>query len=101
PVQVPVVIINGSDDGPVVYLHAGSHGQETIYSVEMLRRLRAELDRAQLKGAVIAVPIANLLAHQFAMRVPPHYAAREGVAFAGDLHKLWPGDPHGSMTQRI
>jgi uncharacterized protein len=99
--QVPIVVINGRADGPVVYLHAGSHGQETIYSVEMLRRLRAELEPAGLKGAVIAVPLANLLAHQFATRVAPHYAAREGVPFAGDIHKLWPGDAKGSMTQRI
>jgi hypothetical protein len=35
--------------------------------------------------------LANLLAHQAATRVPPHYAAREGVAFAGDLHKRGPG----------
>src|SRR5258706_6729776 len=101
PVQVPIVIINGCDDGPIVYLHAGSHGQETIYSVEMLRRLRVALDPSGLRGAVIAVPIASLLAHQFATRVAPHYAAREGVSFAGDLHKLWPGDPRGSLTQRI
>ena len=101
PVQVPIVIVNGRDDGPVVYLHAGSHGQETIYSIETLRRLRTELDPARLAGAVIAVPLANLIAHQFATRVAPHYAAREGVAFAGDIHKLWPGDPKGSMTQRI
>jgi uncharacterized protein len=100
-VQVPIVAINGRDDGPVVYLHAGSHGQETIYSVEMLRRLRAELDPGRLKGAIVAVPLANLLAHQFATRVAPHYAAREGVPFAGDVHKLWPGDAKGSMTQRI
>jgi len=100
-VQVPVVVINGAGDGPIVYLHAGSHGQETVYSVEMLRRLRAELDPKRLNGAVIAVPVANLLAHQFATRVAPHYAAREGVAFAGDLHKLWPGDANGSLTQRI
>ncbi|HSC98273.1 MAG TPA: succinylglutamate desuccinylase/aspartoacylase family protein [Casimicrobiaceae bacterium] len=101
PVQVPVVIINGRDDGPVLYLHAGSHGQETIYSVELLRRLRSEIDPATLEGAIIAVPLANLLAHQVATRVPPHYAAREGVAFAGDIHKLWPGDARGSLTQRI
>jgi predicted deacylase len=100
-VQVPVVIINGSDDGPVVYLHAGSHGQETIYSIETLRRLRDTLDPGRLAGAVIAVPLANLMAHQFATRVAPHYAAREGVAFAGDIHKLWPGDASGSLTQRI
>ncbi len=101
PVQVPVVIINGAHDGPIVYLHAGSHGQETIYSVETLRRLQAELNPAHLKGAVVAVPVANMLAHQFATRVAPHYAAREGVAFAGDIHKLWPGDQKGSLTQRI
>ena len=50
PVQVPIVIVNGRDDGPVVYLHAGSHGQETIYSVETLRRLRTELDPAGPRG---------------------------------------------------
>lgn len=101
PVQVPVWIVNGAEDGPVLYLHAGAHGQETSYAVEMLRRLRPELDPARLRGAVIVVPLANLLAHQFATRVAPHYAAREGVPYAGDLHKLFPGDPRGSLTQRI
>ncbi|MEP7206050.1 MAG: succinylglutamate desuccinylase/aspartoacylase family protein [Casimicrobiaceae bacterium] len=100
-VRVPIVVINGRNDGPILYLHAGSHGQETIYSVDLLRRLRAELDPDRLKGAILAVPLANLLAHQFATRVAPHYAAREGIAFAGDIHKLWPGDARGSMTQRI
>jgi hypothetical protein len=36
-----------------------------------------------LRGAIIAVPVANLLAHQFATRVAPHYAAREGVVRFG------------------
>jgi predicted deacylase len=101
PVRIPIVVINGHDDGPLLYLHAGSHGQETVYSVEALRRLRESIDPTRLKGAIIAVPLANLLAHQFATRVAPHYASREGVAFAGDIHKLWPGDARGSLTQRI
>jgi predicted deacylase len=101
PVQVPVLVVNGREDGPIVYVHAGSHGQETPYAVEMLRRLRRDLDPAHLSGALIAVPVANVLSHHFATRVAPHYAAREGVPFAGDLHKLWPGDPQGSLTQRI
>ena len=99
--QIPVVIINGAEDGPIVYLHAGSHGQETNYSTSMVSRLVAETNPRELRGAVIAVPLANMLAHQFASRIPPHYAAREGVPFPGDLHKLWPGDARGSMTQRI
>jgi predicted deacylase len=100
-VNVPIVIVNGRHDGPVIYLHAGSHGQETIYSVETLRRLVDEVEPERLHGAIIAVPLANLLAHQVATRVAPHYAAREGVPFAGDIHKLWPGDANGSLTQRI
>jgi predicted deacylase len=100
-VQVPIIAVNGRQDGPVLYLHAGAHGQETAYAVEVLRLLCEALDPQTLRGAVVAVPIANLLAHQAATRVPPHYAAREGVPFAGDLHKLWPGDPDGSLTQRL
>lgn len=102
PIQIPVVIVNGVEDGPIVYLHAGSHGQETIYAIETFRRLvREELNPRQMRGAVIIVPAANLLAHHAASRIAPHYGVREGGAFGGDLHKLWPGDASGSITQRV
>jgi uncharacterized protein len=101
-IHIPVVIVNGVDDGPIAYLHAGSHGQETIYAIEMMRQLvREELNTEQVRGAVILVPAANLLAHHAVSRIAPHYGVREGGAFGGDLHKLWPGDASGSMTQRI
>ena len=98
---MPVYVVNGSGDEQRIYLQAGAHGQEAPYAVEMMRRLISELDPDGLRGAVIAVPVANILAHQSATRVAPHYAAREGVSFAGDLHKLWPGDRGGSITQQI
>jgi predicted deacylase len=102
PAQVPVMIVNGAEDGPIAYLHAGSHGQETVYAIDLMRQLvRGELDPGRLRGAVILVPAANLLAHQAASRIAPHYGVREGVPFGGDLHKLWPGDAAGSITQRI
>jgi uncharacterized protein len=101
PVQIPVFVINGSMKGPLLYLHGGAHGQETPYAVEMMRRLRWELDPAKLKGTIVGVPVANTLAHHAGARLAPHYAAREGVPFAGDLHKLWPGSAGGSLTQRI
>ena len=88
--------------GPFSTCTPASHGQETaLRGGDAAAPARPSSTRSHCAGAVIAVPIANLLAHQFATRVPPHYAAREGVAFAGDLHKLWPGDPKGSLTQRI
>jgi uncharacterized protein len=101
PVQIPVFVIKGREEGPVIYLHGGAHGQETPYAVETMRRLRAEIDPDRLRGAIVGVPVANVLAHQAGTRISPHYGAREGVAFAGDLHKLWPGNPEGSLTQRI
>lgn len=102
PIQIPVMIVNGVDDGPIAYLHAGSHGQETVYAVEMFRRLvREVLDPKRVRGSVIIVPVANLLAHHAASRIAPHYGIREGGPFGGDLHKLWPGDAVGSVTQRI
>jgi predicted deacylase len=102
PIQIPVVVINGADDGPLVYLHAGSHGQETAYAVDMMRRLSKDVIRPdRVRGAVILVPIANPLAHFAASRIAPHYGVREGGAFGGDMHKLWPGDPRGSITQRL
>ena len=102
PLHIPLIILNGADDGPMVYLHAGSHGQETIYGMSAMRRLaQSELDPSRMRGAVVIVPGANLLAHQAAARIAPHYGIREGVPYGGDLHKLWPGDPRGSMTQRL
>jgi uncharacterized protein len=102
PIQIPVILVNGSADGPVVYLHAGSHGQETVYTIELMRRLVHEaIDPAGLGGALILVPAANLLAHQAASRIAPHYGVREGGPFGGDMHKLWPGESLGSITQRL
>ena len=67
----------------------------------MRRLVHDGLDVRRLRGAVILVPAANLLAHQAASRIAPHDGVREGGAFGGDLHKLWPGEATGSMTQRI
>jgi predicted deacylase len=101
-IQIPVVLVNGAEAGPVVYLHAGSHGQETAYAIEMMRRLvREDVEPRSLRGGIILVPAANLLAHQSGNRIAPHYGSREGGPFGGDMHKLWPGDASGSITQRL
>jgi uncharacterized protein len=99
--RVPVMVMNGRQDGPLLYLQGGAHGQETIYPVETFRRLFTTLSVDGLRGAIIAVPIANPLAHQAACRVAPQYASREGIPYGGDLHKVWPGDADGGLTQRI
>src|SRR5437660_1688255 len=57
--QIPVTVITGASDGPVLALIAGTHGSEPS-PILGLQRVRAELDPAQLKGTVIIVQIANV-----------------------------------------
>lgn len=57
--RIPVTIVTGADDGPVLALIAGIHGSEPS-PIMALQRVRAELDPAQLHGTVIIVHVANL-----------------------------------------
>ena len=55
PIQFPVVIINGADDGPVLCLTAGVHATEYA-PIDAVMRIVQSLDAGTLRGAVIAVP---------------------------------------------
>jgi len=59
PLQLPVVIINGRDDGPILCLTAGVHATEYA-PIDAVMRIVQELRPDGLRGAVIAVPVANM-----------------------------------------
>src|SRR5262245_12676632 len=70
PVAIPLILMCGEQPGLTVYLHVGSHGQEPFYAIEALRRLRAaEVTPQTIRGNLIIVPAANLLAFQDATRI--------------------------------
>lgn len=90
---VPVTVANGVGDGPVLALIAGVHGSE-YPPILALQRLVRQIDPAALSGAVIVVHNANL----------PAFQGRT-VYFTPDdrknLNRSFPGDPSGSLTERI
>lgn len=91
-VHLPVIIINGREDGPKVVLCGATHptelsGTATIYA------LAKRLDPSELRGSIIAFPIANPLAMQFGSYISPH----DGV----NLNVAYPGSKTGSITSRI
>ena len=95
PVEIPVVIAQGGQDGPTLWLHGCVHGNEycgTFIIHEMLRTL----DVQQLAGTVVALPILNINAFRRMQRMSPF----EGYG-GGDLNRCFPGDPQGSLTQQI
>jgi hypothetical protein len=82
-VELPIGIINGSQDGPRLWLHA-VHGDE-YFGLALCSELFKRLDAKKLRGALIALPVMNLVAFRQLAKV----AAIDGA----DISKIWPGTP--------
>jgi predicted deacylase len=95
PVDIPVMILRGEREGPVLWMHGCVHGNEYCgtYTIHALLR---SLDPAALKGTVIALPVLNLTAFQKNQRMSPF----EGFG-GGDLNRCFPGRANGSVTEQI
>jgi len=90
--RIPISIVHGIADGPVLALIAGTHGYEYT-SIIALQRVLAKLDPARMRGSVILVHIAN----------PPTFYGRR-IYYGPDgknLNRMYPGDPNGTISERI
>jgi predicted deacylase len=91
PIAIPVVIINGREPGPVLCLTAGVHATEYA-PIDAVMRVVQTLRPEDLRGAVIAVPVAN-------MRM---FESRTGFVSPLDglnLNKVGPGRQDGSISE--
>ncbi|AOW80912.1 succinylglutamate desuccinylase/aspartoacylase [Halodesulfurarchaeum formicicum] len=86
----------GDPDGPTVYLQALQHGGE-VNGAAVLRRLHDRLTESALAGEVLAVPVANPFA--FDHRV--YMAPTRLDAINSNMNRLWPGDPDGTLMERL
>jgi predicted deacylase len=91
--QIPVTVITGMTKGPVLALVAGTHGSEPS-PIVALQRVRAELNPAELSGAVILVQIANLPSFV-------HRTVYRGPWDQKNLNRVFPGHPQGTVSERI
>lgn len=89
--SMPVAVINGRRPGPHVFLSAAVHGDE-VNGVEIIRRVLPHLDARKIGGAVIAVPIVNVLGFLNQSRYLPDRR---------DLNRSFPGSVRGSMASRL
>jgi predicted deacylase len=86
----------GNTDGPTVYLQALQHGGE-VNGAAVLRRLHDRLATRPLDGEVLAVPVANPFA--FDHRV--YMAPTRLDAINSNMNRIWPGDPAGTLMERL
>ena len=93
PIQLPLVIANGIDDGPILCLTAGVHATEYA-PIDAVLRIVQSLRPETLRGAVIAVPVVNLRM----------FDSRTGFVSPLDglnLNKVAPGRADGSISERL
>lgn len=92
PIEIPVILIQGVGDGPVLYVQAACHGEE-INGVEVIRRVVSKLNPKELKGSLIIVPVANPLA----FRSKQSYTPIE----LENMNRVFPGRPDGRLSERM
>jgi len=91
PVNVPVIVANGREQGPTLWIQCAMHGTEVASVYGLLQTLK-EIDPTRLNGTLIAIPVVNIMGYN--MR------ERNLVLEATNLNRIFPGDPEGSFTER-
>ena len=90
PLDMPVEVIHGRWQGPVLLVCAGIHGDE-LNGIEIIRRLRTLTSLDRLRGTLVLVPVVNLFGFLNQSRYLPDRR---------DLNRSFPGSERGSVAAR-
>ncbi len=88
---IPVEIIRGKTEGPILFISAAIHGDE-INGVEIIKMLLQKSVLTQLRGTLIAVPVVNIFGFNNKSRYLPDRR---------DLNRCFPGSIKGSLGSRL
>ncbi|MDE2820838.1 MAG: succinylglutamate desuccinylase/aspartoacylase family protein [Chloroflexota bacterium] len=92
PVHIPLHLVVGAEDGPMLVVQAGTSGLEIEPSL-ILPHVVKELDPARIKGTLVVVPLMNTSGFEFAQ-----------INSAWDdkhLNRLGRGDAGGSVSEQL
>lgn len=89
--SIPIEVVHGRNDGPVLFLSAAVHGDE-IVGVEVIRRILASKQLKSMRGTLIAVPVVNIFGFLNQSRYLPDRR---------DLNRSFPGSERGSIASRL
>jgi len=100
-VKVPVVIINGSNPGPRIYLGAAIHGDE-VNGVAILSQALGDLDPTGVAGSIVCVPVQHPLAFHADHRIPLSQFMKSPLDQAPiDAWSCFPGNPTGNLAETL
>ncbi len=90
--QLPLLYVTGHEPGPTLVVTAAVHGDE-YEGIEAIPHIYDQIQPEALRGTLVMVPICNMPAYEAAQRSSPI----DGL----NLARVFPGDRHGTITQRI
>jgi predicted deacylase len=90
--NIPVVVVNGAEPGPILALVTGAHGTEYA-SIIAVERLIVDLDPNEISGTVILIPLVNIAS--FEQKVP-HVNPVDNKS----MNRFYPGKAEGTQTDR-
>ncbi|MFT4059846.1 MAG: M14 family metallopeptidase [Legionella sp.] len=88
PMNLPIHVINGVEEGPALCITAAIHGDE-INGVEIIRRFLLKKGLKHIRGSIIAIPIVNVYGFLYQERY---------LMDRRDLNRSFPGGPKGSLA---
>ncbi|MGH8549778.1 MAG: succinylglutamate desuccinylase/aspartoacylase family protein [Methylococcales bacterium] len=90
--HLPLMSAMSASPGPVVWLTACSHGDE-VSGIVVIQELFKGIRRRLVCGTVLSFPLMNPLGFETGSRT---------ISMSGeDLNRSFPGNPHGSLGERI
>ena len=90
PISIPVIILKGKEDGPVLGLIAAIHGNE-LNGIKVIQKSIKDINVEELKGTVIAIPGLNALSIG---------QDRRRFVDEEDLNRNFPGKANGNRSQQ-
>ncbi len=90
--RLPFLYVVGATAGPTLLVLGAVHGDE-YEGVETIPEVFRRVEPDALRGALLMVPICNVPAYESVLRSSPI----DGL----NLARVFPGDPNGTITQRI
>ncbi len=91
-VRLPIAIINGIENGSVLYIQATSDGNE-LNGIGVIQEILRSIDPRQLRGGIIAVPLVNFYAF--------HAKQASNPVDGKKMNRCFPGKADGSSSERI
>ncbi len=89
PINIPVMVARGLQEGPILGLTAAVHGNE-LNGISVIQRLFSEIEPEELRGVIVGIPVVN---------VPAFIRHTRRFTDGTDLNHIMPGRANGTVSQ--